>query len=310
MKVIETFTLSKTFRSLFRKRRVDALQQVDLEVEKGNIFGLIGPNGAGKTTLVKILLGITHPTLGSATIFGIPIIDYRCRQPVGYLPEDHRYPPYLSAEGVLHYFGKLSAIPLEDRRQRIEELLPLVKLQEWRKVKVKKYSKGMMQRLGIAQALINNPELLILDEPTAGVDPIGRREVRDLLLELQDRGKTIFLNSHFLSEVEMICDHIAILHLGKVIRSGPLEELTRAPHEYELRVSHLPLGVEERIKNKVTSYRRDNEKLLLCTESTAALNSVIDLLREHKVEILSLEPKRTSLEELFIRVVREGEVAE
>ncbi|TKJ34362.1 ABC transporter ATP-binding protein [bacterium (candidate division B38) B3_B38] len=310
MKVIETFKLSKTFKSLFRKRRVDALQQVNLEVEKGHIFGLIGPNGAGKTTLVKILLGITYPTLGSANIFGLPISDYHCRQRVGYLPEDHRYPPYLTAEGVLHYFGKLSEIPLEDRRHRIEELLPLVKLQEWRKVKIKKYSKGMMQRLGIAQALINNPDLLILDEPTAGVDPIGRREVRDLLLELRGRGKTIFLNSHFLSEVEMICDHIAILHEGRVIRSGPLEELTRAPHEYELRVSHLPPAVEEEIKGKVVSYSRDNEKLRLCTESTATLNSVIDLLREHKVELLSLGPKRTSLEELFIRVVREGEVVE
>jgi len=310
MKAIETFNLSKTFKSLFRKRRVDALQQVDLEVEKGYIFGLIGPNGAGKTTLVKILLGITYPNLGNANIFGLPISDYHCRQPIGYLPEDHRYPPYLTAEGVLHYFGKLSAIPLEDRRRRIEELLLLVKLQDWRKVKIKKYSKGMMQRLGLAQTLINDPDMLILDEPTAGVDPIGRREVRDLLIELKGRGKTIFLNSHFLSEVEMICDHIAILHQGKVIRSGPLEELTRAPHEYELRVNHLPLGVEERIKDKVTSYSWDNEKLRFCTESTATLNSVIDLLREHKVEILSLEPKRTSLEELFIQVVREGEVVE
>ena len=310
MKVIETFKLSKTFKSLFRKRRVDALQQVNLEVAQGYIFGLIGPNGAGKTTLVKILLGITYPTLGGANIFGLPISDYHCHQRVGYLPEDHRYPPYLTAEGVLHYFGKLSEIPPEDRCQRIDELLPLVKLEEWRKVKVKKYSKGMMQRLGLAQTLINDPDLLILDEPTAGVDPIGRREVRDILLELRERGKTIFLNSHFLSEVEMICDHIAILHEGRVIRSGPLEELTRAPHEYELRVSHLPPVVEQEIKGKVVSYSRDNEKLRLCAESTATLNSVIDLLRKHKVELLSLEPKRTSLEELFIRVVREGEVVE
>jgi ABC-2 type transport system ATP-binding protein len=218
-------------------RPVRALQGIDLRVPRGSVFGLLGPNGAGKTTLVKILLGIAFPSGGRASVLGRTPGDVRAKARIGYLPENHRYPAHLTGAQVLHHFGRLSAIREPARSQRVDGLLRRVRMEEWGTTRSIKYSKGMMQRLGMAQAVLNEPDLLILDEPTDGVDPIGRHELRDLVLEQKERGATIFLNSHLLSEVERLCDRVAILKEGRLVRQGTLDELTRRTetHEIELR---------------------------------------------------------------------------
>ncbi|HEY6065243.1 MAG TPA: ABC transporter ATP-binding protein, partial [Thermoanaerobaculia bacterium] len=198
--VIEAEGLRKVYRSRFGTRRVTALDGIDLSVGPGEVFGLLGPNGAGKTTAVKILLGLTRPTEGSARLFGVPVADPKSRRRVGYLPEGHRFPGYLTARQTLSIFGRMSGMDRAALKPRIPELLARVRLSDWADVKVKKFSKGMTQRLGLASALVHDPEVLLLDEPTDGVDPVGRREIRDLLRDEAARGRAILLNSHLLSE--------------------------------------------------------------------------------------------------------------
>ena len=218
--VIEANGLSKVYSSRFGTRRVRALDGVDLSVGPGEVFGLLGPNGAGKTTAVKILLGLTRATEGSARLFGIPVSDPESRRRVGYLPEGHRFPGYLTARQTLSIFGRMSGVDRATLKTRIPELLERVRLSDWLDVKVKKFSKGMTQRLGLASALVHDPEVLLLDEPTDGVDPVGRREIRDLLQQEAARGRAILLNSHLLSEIELTCDRVAVLRKGKVAEIG------------------------------------------------------------------------------------------
>src|SRR3989304_5850809 len=227
MPIVETASIFKTYRSgVFKRVTVPALVDVSLSVDSGEIFGLLGPNGAGKTTFIKILLSIVHPTTGEATILGETLGSLKIKEKIGYLPENHRYPQFLTGYQTLHFFGGLSGLTGSALRDRALSLLDLVGLSEWKKVKIKRYSKGMLQRLGLAQALLNDPEILFLDEPTDGVDPVGRKEIRDLLKDLRKQGKTIFLNSHLLSEVEAISDRVAILNKGKVLKVGTVSEIT------------------------------------------------------------------------------------
>jgi len=237
MTIVETRALSKTFRlGLIRTSHVEALKAVDLSVNRGEIFGLLGPNGAGKTTFVKILLSITHPTSGDAQVFGQNLGALPIREKSGYLPENHRYPPFLTGLQTLLLFGSLHGLKGSSLTQKARSLLQQVGLKDWMNVKIKRYSKGMLQRLGMAQALLNNPELLFLDEPTDGVDPVGRKEIRDVLKDLRSQGATIFLNSHLLSEVELICDRVAILDKGQVLRVGTISDITAPQLEYEIQV--------------------------------------------------------------------------
>ena len=231
---IATLGLHKTYRSVFGAS-IDALHPLDLEVSRGEIFGLLGPNGAGKTTLVKLLLGVALPSGGEGRLFGRSIREPAARQPVGFLPESHRFPDYLTAAQVLDTYARVAGVDEAERARRIPELLERVRMAKWADTRVRKFSKGMMQRLGLAQALMNTPDLLFLDEPTDGVDPVGRREIRDLLLEISREGTTIFLNSHLLSEVEQICTRVAILKEGRLARLGTVEELTTQDRVYELR---------------------------------------------------------------------------
>ena len=304
MIAVQTENLSKVYKSSFGSKQVLALTGLNLEVGKGNIFGLLGPNGAGKTTLIKILLGITYPTTGSAKILDEDIANYQVRCKVGYLPENHKYPSYLTGENVLKFFGRLSGKDDKDLYGKINKLLDLVKLEKWRKTKIKSYSKGMMQRIGLAQALINDPDLIFLDEPTDGVDPIGRKEIRDLLMHLKDEGKTIFLNSHLLSEVEMITDRVAILNKGVLLREGKVSDLTEKREEYKIEID--VNGENKNLIDVISSALILNIKgnsLAVKVADVSELNGIIDNLRKNCINIKSILPQKETLEEMFISLI-------
>jgi len=306
MNTIETNGLTKIYSSAFGKKQVQALVDLHLNVQTGTIFGLLGPNGAGKTTLVKLLLGITFPTFGKAKVLGEPTENYRIKKKVGYLPENHKYPPYLTGGEVMNFFGKLSGLDSRYLNKKTDELLDLMKLSKWKKTKIKNYSKGMMQRLGLAQALVNDPELLFLDEPTDGVDPIGRKEIRDILIDLKKQSKTIFLNSHLLSEVELITDRVGILNKGKLIREGTVQELTEKTEEYLLRIEGDHKQITGNIENVMVT-KLDDGRYSLKVANTTDLNTFIDKLRADGILIYELIKHKNTLEEMFISLIEESE---
>jgi ABC-2 type transport system ATP-binding protein len=307
---ISVSDLSKTYGAgLFGGAAVQALDAVSLTVPKGEIFGLLGPNGAGKTTLIKILLGLVHATDGQAHLLGQPVQRPATRRRVGYLPETHRFPGFLTAGQTLQIYARLADVPDPPRRSRISDLLAHVGLGEHRDAKVKTFSKGMLQRLGIAQALLSDPDLLFLDEPTSGVDPVGRRAIRDLVLELRDSGATIFLNSHLLSEVEKVCSQIAILRDGAVVREGTIQELTAVERVYDLVSTPIPDALRQELPLDPSPEDAPPDPALrqyrLRAEDRAALNALLDRLRGADVQVDSLVPLRRSLEDYFIDVVDE-----
>lgn len=306
--VIEINNLTKIYSTSFGKKNIHALIDLSLSVKEGTIFGLLGPNGAGKTTLVKILLGITFPSSGWTKIFNTAISDYTIKKRVGYLPENHKYPHYLTGEDVLVLFGKLSGMNGLTLRRNINELLELVKLSKWRRTKVKAYSKGMLQRLGLAQALLNDPELIFLDEPTDGVDPIGRKEIRDILLAQKSNGKTIFLNSHLLSEVELITDRVGILNKGRLIREGTVKELTERKEEYLITFDSPSslMNVEDLINGFNITKVSDLIYSLKVADITE-LNRLIDVIRNKEIKIKEIVQQKNTLEEIFISLIREAE---
>lgn len=223
--VIETEGLSKEFRVGFAMKRVLALDDLNLKVEEGEIFGYIGPNGAGKTTTLKIMMGLIYPTSGNVQIFGRDIKNINIKMDIGFLPEAPYFYDYLTTGEFLDFYGQLFGLGKKERRRRIEELLDMVDLRWVKDTQLRKFSRGMLQRIGIAQALINDPRLVILDEPMSGLDPVGRTKIRDVILRLKDEGKTVFFSSHILSDVEMICDRVGILVNGRLKEVGKLEEL-------------------------------------------------------------------------------------
>jgi ABC-2 type transport system ATP-binding protein len=304
MEVISTKNLKKEYQgSRFNKEKITALKNFSFNVQEGDIFGLLGPNGAGKTTLVKVLLGIVYPTEGEVSIFGESIKNEKYKTRVGYLPENHKFPNYLTGEQVLHYFGMLSGMTKAQVQSRSDEYLKIVDMEKWKKTKIKKYSKGMMQRLGIAQAMINEPDLIFLDEPTDGVDPIGRKEIRDILIGLKDKGKTIFLNSHLLSEIELVCNRVAILNKGELIKEGTIDEITSTGNQHTFTTSDLSDAVINILLNQHFATLHGKNEFLVNTESPEVLNSIIDILRKNNVNILSLTKEKNSLENMFINLI-------
>lgn len=304
METITATQLTKVFTARPRSRSVTALSDFSLSIDSGEIFGLLGPNGAGKTTFIKVLLGIVFPNSGTASILGKPLGNIGVKARVGYLPENHRYPSYLTGEQVLRFFGKLSGVASPELEKRIPQLLSLVQMEQWRAVKIRKYSKGMMQRLGLAQALVNDPALVILDEPTDGVDPIGRREIREILIRLRGEGRTVFLNSHLLSEVELICDRVAILHKGKLIRQGTVRELTQQEHVFVVTIDgELPADVRTLWEATRVPFTCDGNRVTITADTLADINRRVDELRQAGALLRSMEQKRTSLEDMFIDTI-------
>jgi ABC-2 type transport system ATP-binding protein len=287
--------------------KIEALKGVTLSVQKGEIFGLLGQNGAGKTTMVKILLGITKSSFGEASLLGAPAGTPNVRTRVGYLPEDHRFPDYHSGYSLLDFYGSLLGVSARDKRQRIEEMLDLVGLKSRMNYKIRTYSKGMKQRLGIAQALFHDPEVIFLDEPTDGVDPIGRREIRDLLHQLKEEGKTIFLNSHLLGEVELITDRVAILDRGELIRQGTTKELTQQQGLYVIGLAAGQTFPREEVAQLGSEVTRNGDLWEVALKDGQAIDAVIDLLRARGLSLRHLTEKRQTLEDLFIQTVEAAE---
>ncbi len=299
--VIEIKNLVKQF------GKIEALKGVSLTVSRGEIFGLLGQNGAGKTTMVKILLGITKASFGEANLLGEPMGTASVRKRVGYLPEDHRFPDYHTAYSLLDFYGSLLGMPGSDKKAKIDKMLEIVGLKNRMHSKIRTYSKGMKQRLGIAQAIFHDPEVIFLDEPTDGVDPRGRREIRELLLELKDKGTTIFLNSHLLGEVELITDRVAILDRGEMIRLGTTEELTQQRGLYLIGLAAGQTFPREEVASLGCGVSRDGELWEVTLKDGQSIDTVVDLLHSRGLHLRHLAEKHTSLEDLFIQTVEAAE---
>ncbi|MFN0130981.1 MAG: ATP-binding cassette domain-containing protein [Phycisphaerales bacterium] len=296
---IDLSDVAKTFRG-----RVRALRGIQMHVRRGEVFGLLGPNGAGKSTLVKVLMTVIRPTRCTGTLLGRPVGDKSSLGRIGYLPEHHRFADYLTGAQVVDFYGAMSRVPRRERRSRTGELLEVVGMTAWADKRVRGYSKGMRQRIGIAQALVNDPELVLLDEPTDGVDPEGRRDIRKIMQGLKDRGKTVFINSHLLSELEMVCDRVAILVQGVVAAQGTLDELTRAEQRYEIEVEvEGDVGPMPAALATGEAVGVEGGTIRVGTAEASRVQGLIDALRTQGVVIRSVRQHRPSLEDLFMRAV-------
>lgn len=326
--------VAKTYR-----RRVQALRGVAMRVMPGEIFGLLGPNGAGKSTLVKIMMTVVRPTRAEGTVLGRPIGHKPTLAGIGYLPENHRFPPYLTGRQALEIYAAMAKVGRQTRRRRAVELLDLVGMSQWAKAKLGTYSKGMQQRIALAQALMNDPRLVVLDEPTDGLDPVGRRETRELLLRLRDQGKTVFLNSHLLGEVERVCDRVAILVAGQVVRQGTVEELTSGGRHFEIALHGQP---DQRLREAVRAalgcklesvaaaivpgaapqaalpplekgtlpsgdpVEVEGGVVRIGTDRPEAIQPVLDALRSRQLVIRSVQLIHQSLEDFFMEAVSDA----
>lgn len=278
--IIETRGLSKIYRDFWGRQKVRALKGLDLTVRRGEIFGLLGPNGSGKTTTIKLLLGLLFPTTGQALMFGKPATDVSKNERIGYLPEESYLYKFLNAEETLDFYGRLFNLPKAVRRERTQKLLELVRVTTAKKRRLREYSKGMTRRIGLAQALINDPELIILDEPTTGLDPIGCREMKDLILDLKRQGKTVLMCSHLLADVQDVCDRIAVLHQGELKELGRVDALLKVRDVTELRATGLSDEAKQELQRVVERYGG---------------------------RVISLDNPTTTLEDLFLEIVQDAE---
>ena len=280
-----------------------AVGNLTLAVEPGEVFGFLGPNGAGKTTSVKMLLNLVFPSGGEAYLFGRPPADAQVRRRVGFLPEHFRFHDWLRGEDFLALHADLYGMARAEARPRIGELLDLVNLTPHSQKKLREYSKGMLQRIGLAQALLNRPELVILDEPTSGLDPVGRRLVRDIIREVSRQGATVFINSHLLSEVEITCDRVAFIKHGEVIRISSLQTLVDGELTVQVRARHLTPAMVEGLKRWGKNLRLDGEHLSLTLDGEADLPDINRYLVAEGADVYALRPEHVSLEDLFISIV-------
>jgi ABC-2 type transport system ATP-binding protein len=279
--IIETRNLSKVYRDFWGRPKVQALKALDLQVYKGEIFGLLGPNGSGKTTTIKLLLGLLFPSEGDALIFNEPTTNVAKNERIGYLPEESYLYKFLNAEETLHFYGRLFKISKAERTKRVGRLIDMVGLNAAKHRQLREYSKGMQRRIGLAQALINNPELILLDEPTSGLDPIGTAEIKELIRDLKTQGKTVVLSGHLLADMQDICDRIAILHRGELKELGKVSDLLTVQDVTQIKTRDLP---------------------------EAAINEIKAVIKRHGAELLAVDHPTTTLEELFLRIVRESDL--
>jgi ABC-2 type transport system ATP-binding protein len=306
MPAIEILGLEKTYSvGFWRKRPKIALHPLHLTVEDGEIFGFLGPNGAGKTTTLKLLMGLVFPSAGSARILGHDWTDASVKAQIGFLPEQPYFYDYLTAHELLEYYGQLSGVPARERKQRVERVLDRVGLRDVQGVQLRKFSKGMLQRVGIGQAILHDPKLVFFDEPMSGLDPIGRREVRDLMSQLKSEGKTVFFSTHILSDAETLCDRVAIIHKGELRGVGAVEDLTSSVqgkveviwHGSQVPASIKALGAEchvtgDRVRATINESQQD---------------AMIDALRRERLRLIAITPVRTSLEAYFVEKLRRAE---
>jgi len=278
--IIETRNLSKVYKDFWGRPKVQALKALDLEVKQGEIFGVLGPNGSGKTTTIKLLLGLLFPSEGEALIFGEPTTNVAKNERIGYLPEETYLYKYLNAEETLHFYGRLFKIPSRERTKRVHELIDLVGLTRSKHRQLREYSKGMQRRIGLAQALINEPELVLLDEPTSGLDPIGTDEIKKLIVDLRRQGKTVVLSGHLLADMQDICDRIAILHHGELRELGKVSDLLTVQDITQFKVKDLPDKAWDEIRGVVA---------------------------RHGGEVVDVGRPTTTLEELFLRIVTDSD---
>jgi ABC-2 type transport system ATP-binding protein len=278
--IIETRNLSKVYRDFWGRQKVRALKALDLEVRRGEIFGLLGPNGSGKTTTIKLLLGLLFPTSGQALVFDQDATDVSKNERLGYLPEESYLYRFLNAEETLDFYGRLFNMSSDVRKQRTQDLIEMVGLGWAKRRQLKEYSKGMTRRIGLAQALINDPELILLDEPTSGLDPIGTREMKDLIIKLKSQGKTVLMSSHLLADVQDVCDRIAILHQGELKELGRVDSLLKDTAVTQIRATDL---------------------------TDAAKSEIRAVIERHHGSLMAMENPTTTLEELFLNIVRDSE---
>jgi ABC-2 type transport system ATP-binding protein len=308
MNAIRTQGLCKTFRTGFWMRPVEAVRGIDLEVREGEIFGFIGPNGAGKTTTIKMLAGLIHPTRGEAWIRDVPVWDPSARRGLGFLPEGTYFHEYLTGREFLDMHARLLGLGRAERKARATDLLERIGLRDAGDLQLRRYSKGMRQRVGLAQALIGDPGVVILDEPLSGLDPIGRREVRDLILELREEGKTVFLSSHILADAEMICDQVAIILEGRIAQHGYLDDLLgQEVRGVELIVEGLDESLWEELSAAARRSVAQGARHLFEFASEEEAEKALDRVRTTGIRVRCLVPRRKSLEDLLIEDFRGGE---
>jgi ABC-2 type transport system ATP-binding protein len=304
--LIRARELSKVYRQgLFGKGGFRALDGVSIEVGRGSVFGLLGPNGAGKTTMVKIFLGLVRASGGAVEVLGQTCTDPSVRRRIGYLPEAHRLPGYLTGRQMLRLFALMSGCAQSEIDDRIDGQLGRVGMREAADRKISEYSKGMQQRIGLAQALIHQPELVFLDEPTDGVDPVGRMAIREIVLELKNQGVTLFLNSHLLMEVEMICDRVVILSRGKILREGTMSELTPRTGSVRFELKQVPRDLEQLLAGIGGALVPQPDGFELALNDDAELDRCVDRLRAAGVSIRAVQPRKLSLEEAFIGMLKD-----
>ena len=302
---IEFAEVTKVYQRRFAGVRIPALANVSFEVARGEVCAFLGPNGAGKTTSMNILMGFIYADQGRTRVLGYRPGDVRAKEHIGFLPENFAFYRYLNAEKLLNFHLRLSGRHATNPGALIGDLLAKVKLDSYKGLKIGKYSRGMAQRLGIAQALLGDPELLVLDEPTSGLDPAGRKEVRDLILALKAEGKTIFLSSHILSEVEQICDRVIIIDRGHLVRAGALQQMLAEGNRVEIIVDQLPEDLEQAIRERGASWDREANRVRIATDA-GQKRALAEMLWAHGCDVISLTPMKSSLEEMFLKLVGGG----
>ncbi|HZX09534.1 MAG TPA: ABC transporter ATP-binding protein [Acidobacteriota bacterium] len=299
-KVLEIKDLHKSFKSGFLGKKIKILKGISLEVKQGEIFGYLGPNGAGKTSTLKCILGLIFPDKGRINIFGFDHLSTKAKQKIGFLPENPYFYDYLTASEFLNFYSQLFQ---KQKTENIDDLLKLVGIEKSGNTQLRKFSKGMLQRLALAQTLLNDPELVLLDEPLGGLDPIGRKEIRDIILKLKQKGKTVFLSSHILQDIEMICDRVAVLVNGEVINQGRLEDLVSQEILFtEMTVSQINPRELEKFGKTLTQY---GNRSLIKIYDPDKVQEILQIIDEKKGKVHSLVPRTQTLEDIFVGMVKQ-----